>query len=262
MNLQNVLRDDPTVKRAFIPKREGGVLAEFDYSQIEPRLFGYFTAKLGLTRVAEMYRAGMDVYAEMAAKTLQTSEVTKKQRQDFKTFFLMLLYSAGPRKISEEMDMPYKQALDYYRAFHDAWPEVRLLSNPAPRKPYPGYERGAIERALARKGHLTLLDGRPSVPEPWGEFKMLNKLIQGSAAVVMKRALVRVHKHTKDWPHYAHPILTVHDQILMDAMPDELPMLAVEIPKLMDEPLINDIVPVVVEMKWSDVSWADVKEYE
>lgn len=262
MNYQNIPRDDPTVKRAFIPKRE--ILVELDYHQIEPRLFGYFSAKLGMPRVADMYRAGMDVYREMAARThgITPDEVTPALRQDFKVFFLMILYGAGPKKIHEEMDLTMAEARQYYADFHEAWPEARLISNPPPRRDFPGYEPGAIERVLKRKGHITLIDGRPIPCPKYGEHKMLNYLIQGSAAVVMKRALVRVWKRTKGWPLYAHPNLTVHDSILMDALKSELPMLAEEIPKLMDEPLINDTIPVAVEVKWSDTSWADVVPYE
>lgn len=261
MNFQNIPRDDPVVKRAFIPKRE--ILVEFDYHQIEPRLFGYFSAKLGMPRIADMYKAGMDVYREMAAQThgITPDEVTAALRQSFKVFFLMILYGAGPKKIAEEMDMTLKEARAYYSDFHEAWPEARLISNPPPRTRYPGYEPGAIERVLKRKGHIDLLDGRPIPCPQWGEHKMLNYLIQGSAAVVMKRALIRVWKRTRGWPLYAHPNLTVHDSILMDALESELPMLVNEIPQLMVEPLICDTIPVVAEVKWSDTSWADMKEY-
>lgn len=248
------------MKRAFIPKEE--CLAEFDYSQIEPRLFAYFAAKLGDPTVADMYRAGMDVYRTMAAGTLgiAADAVTPEQRQDFKTFFLMILYGAGPKKISAELGMPYAEAKQYYIDFHNAWPQVRMISNPPPRKPYPSYEPGAIERVLKRRGYIQTIAGRRLAPGMWEEHKMLNKLIQGSAAEVMKRALIRVWKAQQKWD-YAHMVLTVHDSILFDALEAELTMLHEEVPKLMDEPKINDIIPVVVEMKVSDTSWADAKEY-
>lgn len=256
-----MMRDDPTVKRVVVPKRE--VLAEFDYHQIEPRLIGYFAAKLGDPVIADMYRAGMDVYRQMAAETLgvKPEQVTAKQRQDFKVFFLMICYGAGPKKISEDMDMTMAEAKRYYYDFHEAWPQVRMISNPPPRGYRPDYVPGAIERVLGRKGYIETIAGRRLAPGQWEEHKMLNKLIQGSAAEVMKRALVRVWKRQRDWKLYAHMVLTVHDSILMDALRSELDFLHEEMPKLMDEPLINDTIPVVVDMKWSDTSWADMKEY-
>lgn len=263
MNFQNIIRDDPTVKRAFIPKKEA--LVEFDYSQIEPRMLAYFSAKLGDQYLADVFHSGQDVYLVTAGAMLDASpeDITPSQRQLYgKTGFLSIIYGAGPKRISKSMGLPLDKAKEIYTNFHENLPCVRMVSNPPPRYRNPDYEPGAIERVLAKRGYIELIDGRRITCPQWGEHKMLNYLIQGSAAVVMKRSLVRVWKRQKDWPLYAHMTMTVHDSILMDALKSELAFLSEEMPKLMDEPLISDTVPVEVEMKWSDVSWADVKEYD
>lgn len=92
---------------------------------------------------------------------------------------------------------------------------------------------------------------------------MLNKLIQGSAADIMKRALVRIWKRSKGWPAKAHPILTVHDSAMFDALVKEYQFLWDTVTPIMcDEPTINEIVQLKTEMSVTTTSWADKEEWE
>lgn len=255
------------MKRAFVPKRGAFVFA--DYSQIEPRLFAYFSAKgLGDTTVADWYREGRDVYREIAGKAMgkPASEITEEERQLGKVWFLMSLYGAGPRKMAAEIGMSEKEARDFYVAFHEGLPQIKGLSNPPPKNLNVLWTPGLVERSLRRRGYLKTPFGMHLHPEQYGEHKMLNKLIQGTAALVMKRALIRVdHALANRWafPLAARMVATIHDEIIFDAPPGEVDDLAMLVPGLMtDEPEITTYVPLAVDIEVSTTSWAEKQSYE
>lgn len=278
MNFQNLpARTEAglVVKRSFLPTR--GAFSYFDYQQIEPRLFAYFAARgLGDTTVADWYYEGRDVYQEIAAKVYgrPADTITKEERDLGKVWFLMSLYGAGPRKVSAEIGMSYGEAKDFYLAFHDGLPQIKGLSNPPPQSGYyrTDYVPGLIERTLKRRrgpgaprGYLTTPWGRHLHPEEWGEHKMLNKLIQGSAADLMKLALIRVHRALKDENLQLESklILTVHDEIDIDGPEDEIPVLHSLVPFHMthfDE--ITDFVPLGVDHEVSTEHMAAKVAYE
>lgn len=282
MNFQNIPRDNKSVKRAFLGKR--GLLHFFDYSQIEPRLFAYFAAKgLGDTTVADWYREGRDVYREIAGRAMSKAPdaITEEERQLGKVWFLMSMYGAGPRKMAQEIGMPEKEAKEFYRAFHDGLPQIKGLSNPPPRAgSHPSYRPGLVERALRRKGYLKTPFGMHLHAEQYGEHKMLNKLIQGTAALVMKRALVRVGYalgdslwvmpgsspdmeqrfmwRPPDTGMESRMVATIHDEIILDGPPSEAQILNDLLPGLMTaEPEITKYVPLEVDHEVSETTWAD-----
>lgn len=262
MNWQNIPRDDKTVKRAIVPKR--GSFSFFDYSQIEPRLFAYFAAKgLADTTVADWYREGRDVYREIAARAMgkPAEEITAEERQTGKVYFLMSLYGAGPKKMAAEMGMDHRDALAFYKAFHAGLPQIKALSNPPPRTARPDYKPGLVERAL-RRGHLKTPFGMHLHVEQYGEHKMLNKLIQGTAALVMKRALIRVDGQLRDADCETRMVGVVHDEIIFDGPTGEVDWLQSVIPGLMtDEPEIEKYVPLAVDHEVSVTTWADKVDY-
>ena len=268
MNYQAIPRDLDVVRRAFIPKLEA--FSFFDFVQIEPRLFAYFAAKLGDDTIAGWYRLGRDVYREIAARVLAkpVDQVTDEERQQGKVWFLMSLYGAGPNAIAAKTGMSFEEARSFYREFHERLPQIRMLSNPRPRseRALRYWQPGAIERQLQNRGYLTTPWGRHLHPEPRGEFKMMNKLLQGTAADVMKRALIEVAKWTRSNGLRSHIVLIVHDEIILDGTIAELPLLHETVPTLMARPNpvaaeINTIVPITVDHDVSTTNWAEKISY-
>jgi DNA polymerase-1 len=269
LNFQNIPRDDKTVKRAIVPKR--GALFFADFSQIEPRLFGYNVAKgLGDPTIADWYRDGRDLYNEIAGKVFDrdSSEITEDERQQGKVWFLMSLYSAGPKKIALETGMDMSDAKKFYVAFHERFPQIKRLSNPKPvnERAMKFWQPGLIETVYARRGFLKTPWGRHLHAEQWGEFKLLNKLIQGSAADYMKQSLSAVAK----WQRFmieteglcGRAVSVVHDELIFDVPPDEVPVFAAAVPRLMSHPdavaeAINEVIPIEISMEVSYTNWAD-----
>ena len=263
------------MKRAFIPKALGsGAFSMFDYSQIEPRTFAFFVKRaLGDDTIAGWYREGRDVYIEIAARALKKppEEVTAEERQHGKVWFLMSLYGAGPRKVSAELGIPYEEARQFYLDFHEGLPQIKALSNPRPKDPrhLKHWEPGAVERIYMKRGYLKTPWGRHLHAEKFGEHKLLNKLIQGTAAEIIKEANILAYDWTVEAGTRSHLVLNIHDELLLDGPEDELALLHAHIPGLMQEAtrapngdFIHEVVPIVVDHEVALTNWAEKITYE
>jgi DNA polymerase-1 len=253
MNLQNIPRDDLTIKRAIIPKL--GALSFFDYSAIEPRLFAYYAAQMGHPQMAKMVNDGIDPYTAVASLIEQKEDITKEERQHWKVFFLSLMYGGGKNTIMDQFHCSRAEAGKMVNQFHENFPAVRSLQD-------------TVARVSARRGYIVGIDGRHLHPEPYGEHKMLNKLIQGGAAGIMKQAIVRTHnwmQHDLDGtgePVQSQIISVVHDELQLDGPESELPMLNEWVPRLMRNYEVHNVVPVEVDHEVSTTSWADKVPYD
>lgn len=232
-----------------MPKR--GAFSFFDYSQIEPRLTAYFAAKIGHPEFAEQIRAGVDSYTAVARLVTGKSEVTADERQTWKRFYLSLLYGGGTRTIQEQFDITQAQARKQIAIFHNNWPAVRALQDD-------------VQRVAAQRGYIRGIDGRHLHVEEFGEHKLLNKLIQGSAAGIMKQSLLAVHRHIQADPDMqSRMVSVVHDEVILDGPVDELETLHEVIPPLMVVyPHVHEVVPILVDHEVSTTSWAEKVEYE
>ena len=207
------------------------------------------------------------MYVELAAQTLNkpSDEVTDKERQLGKVWFLMSLYGAGPRKVSAELGISYAEALDFYKKFHRGLPQLKQLSNPPPRseKAMRFWQPGKIERTLRKRNYITTHWGRHlHVPE-WGEHKMVNKLIQGSAADLMKASLLRIDAYLRDVPgSESRMVSVIHDEVIFDGPENEIEFLNFSIPPLMREDWLHEVVPIEVDHEVSLTNWADKISYE
>jgi DNA polymerase-1 len=231
-------------------------------------MFAYYVAKgLGDTTVADWFREGRDFYLEIAGKVYEKepSLVTKDERQEGKVWYLMILYSAGPKKIALETGMSLKDAREFYIQFHESLPWIKQLSNPPPTgaRGWHDYEPGLIERVLKNRGYLKTPFGRRLHPEQWGEHKMLNKLIQGSSADLMKLAIVKTARYIREMPAaQSRLVLTVHDELVLDGPEHEIPALNDTVLQLMIDDAINAVVPLGVEHEISTTNLAEKESYE
>lgn len=249
MNFQNIPRSDKVVKRAIVPKL--GALSFFDYAAIEPRLFAYYAAKMGHPEMAKMVNDGIDPYSAVARLIEQRDDITPEERQHWKVFFLSLMYGGGVRTIMAQFNCNTKQARSMINKFHDNFPAVRSLQD-------------TVARVSSRRGYVIGIDGRHLHPEPNGEHKMLNKLIQGGAAGIMKEATLRVHRYLSENDHdlNSHIISIVHDELQIDGPVDDVAELHRQVPALMRHEEVNSVVPIEVDHEVSTTSWADKISYD
>lgn len=264
MNYQNIPRKDKVVKRAFKSKFDDGVLTFFDFGQIEARLAAMFMSQLGWDRLRQDIIKGVDVHRRMAALIYGVAEkdVTEQMRDRAKTGFFGMLYGAGAKRFAEILNasgpaswkehtgkqVTQTKAREIVSDFREAMPGLEILAE-------------ACQRRAKNPGYLTTPWGRELRPEEWGEHKLPNALIQGTAADLMKQALVNVGRWRKTSPLTSQPVSVIHDEIIFDGPFSELATLAVEIPPLMEDERISKIIPVVVEVEFSTSTWADKEEW-
>lgn len=235
-------------------------------------MFAYYVSTaLGDDTVANWFREGRDFYTEIAARIFDKpeSEITKEERQHGKTAYLAILYGAGPKKIAEQTGMSLAEGREFYAQFHEGLPWIKRLSNPPPSsaRGWHDYQPGLIERVLKNRGYLKTPWGRHLHKPQYGEHRMLNTLIQGSSADLMKLAIVRVAKWLRDdtalgFVPESRLVLTVHDELVLDGPVDEIGYLHDFVPSLMIDERIDSVVPLGVDHEISLTNLAEKETYE
>lgn len=255
INWQNIPRDDKAVKRAVVPKRGAFIFA--DYKQIEPRLTAYFAEKIGFPEFADQIRAGVGPYEAVARLATGKQTLTEGERDVWKRVFLGILYGAGASRIKQTWTeetgdiISMAEAKNIVTTFKKNWPAIPALQK-------------RVLSAHAKRGYIIGVDGRHLHLEEFGEHKLLNKLIQGSAAGIMKRAILNTHRHLRENPDLqTRMVSVVHDELIGDAPVSELPYFAEHLPTLMRQGFehIHEVVPILVDIEVSVETWADKVSY-
>lgn len=222
----------------------------FDYAQIELRLLAFYMASLGDHSMADVIKAGEDLHTQSAMGALQlTRPPTDEERQVGKTLNFSIVYGGGTPTLMRQLGITYNEAREILDAYHARWPGIKMVQN-------------SINSRLQERGYITTLFGRHLHPD--SEHKALNALIQGCAADLMKSALVRVDDwlHSWDAPAQSHLVSVIHDELVIDAAKDEMFAIARNVPILMRDERIHEVVPIDTDCEVSFTTWADKAPYE
>lgn len=240
-NLQNIPRSDKTIKRAFVPKLDAFLF--FDYEQIELRLLAFYMASVGDPSMARAISDGKDLHAESASAALHLERgLTDEERQVGKTLNFSIVYGGGKPTIVKQLGLDWHAAGRLLANYHRRWPGIQFLSM-------------MIQETLDKRGYIKTLWGRHLHPE--SQHKALNALVQGCAADLMKAGLVKTHTWLNEAGLESHLVLTIHDELVLDARADEIELLAQQVPALMGHPPIEEVVPIGVDVEISYSTWAD-----
>lgn len=247
MNIQNLPAKDTTIRRLFIPKLD--VLMVFDYNQIELRILAWLLDFHGFDVMANAFREGKDLHYLAAAKIFRTTSPTKDQRELGKLGNYACGYGAGPKKISEIFGVSYDEAKRIRNDLYSLWPGIDELIRTKPDNP------GYLVKTLRERGCLYTLFGRKLTPEY--EYKALNAWIQGTAADVIKRAICDVHMYLSTNGFNSHIFAAVHDELDIDADRTEVEVLARKVPELMKPTVLNNDVPIEVDVEICTENWSE-----
>jgi DNA polymerase-1 len=261
VNVQNIPRDWKEVKECFLPKLDCFLFA--DLKNIEPRLIAFFAAisdkasteygTLPDPTIAELFRQGFDPYVYIAEQ-VGYKDITPTQRDLFKTCVLAMAYGGGVNRIrdiltkSEAFDgtPTQREAAEFLGAFREALPSLFALRE---RCKAVGADRGFLRTPWGRHLHVV---------EP---HKALNQLIQGSAADYMKWCYLQVKAHMEQAECTSHIVNIIHDELVLDCVDSEVHQLAENIPSWMVYDPVNEVVPILVDIEYSDTNWAEKREY-
>ena len=254
-NLQNIpTRTDlgSEIRRMFVPA-DGCVLVDADYSQIELRLLAHIA---GDETMRESFLAGGDFHAETAAKVFHVArkDVTHEMRRSAKAVNFGIVYGISAFSLSQDIGVSVAEAKAYMEAYFATFPGVRKYMDEVVEK---AKAAGYVETLFHRRRDLPELKSSNFNMRSFGERVALNMPIQGTAADVMKLAMVAVHKRLKAENLQARLVLQVHDELIVECPESEAETVA----KLLTEEMENVVrlsVPLTADAHWGK-NWLEAK---
>ena len=219
-NLQNIpVRDElgRRIRQAFIPSDEEHLLLAVDYSQVELRLMAHLADDEALI---EAFAKGEDIHAATAARLFgkPIEEVTGEERRRAKTANFGIIYGISAFGLSQRLEIPRKEAKELIEGYFRSYPKVREYMDQAVAQ---AREKGYVETIFGRRRYLNDIASRNAVARGVAERNAINAPIQGSAADVMKMAMVEVHRRFQAEGIRSQVILQVHDELVIDLVRSE-----------------------------------------
>ena len=254
-NLQNIPTRSGlgrTVKTAF-SAGEGSVFLAVDYSQIELRLLAHLSGDEHLVRA---FNEGEDFHAETAARVfgVPVSEVTPDLRSRAKAVNFGIVYGQQAYGLSQSLHISMAEARDMIDRYYEAYPGVRtFLDNVVARAKQTGY----AETMYGRRRHIPELKAKNPQLRGFGERTAMNHPMQGTAADIIKIAMVRVSRRLEEEGFAAHMILQVHDELDFECPVDEVERLTTMVRDVMEH-VVDLRVPLIAEAS-TGITWADAK---
>ncbi|NVK53848.1 MAG: DNA polymerase I [Flavobacteriaceae bacterium] len=220
-NLQNIpIRTERgrEVRKAFIPRDENHVLLAADYSQIELRIIAALSEEE--TMIAA-FKNGEDIHASTAAKVfgVPQNEVTRTQRSNAKTVNFGIIYGVSAFGLSNQTDLTRSEAKALIDTYYETYPKLKAYI--AKQIDF-AREHGYVETILNRRRYLKDINSRNAVVRSAAERNAVNAPIQGSAADIIKLAMIHIYNRFQKEQFKSKMLLQVHDELVFDAHKDEL----------------------------------------
>ncbi len=238
-NLQNLPVSDEISKRIrhAVTAPVGYTLVWADYSQIELRILAHLS---GDERLMEAYRRGKDIHTETAIQLFGTAE--GNYRRFAKTVNFGIIYGMSSHGLSERLGIPVQEAEEYIKRYFEKFPGVKEYIE---RTLEEAYSKGYVKTLFGRKRPLPELKAHSKNLRSFGERAAVNATIQGTAADIMKLAMVKLHRELER--EGAYMVLQVHDEIVVEVPEEKAEKLASCIKETM-ESVVNLDVPLTVEV--------------
>ncbi|PQJ76417.1 DNA polymerase I [Polaribacter glomeratus] len=220
-NLQNIpIRTErgKGVRKAFIPRDENYVLLAADYSQIELRIIAALSEE---ETMMNAFKNGEDIHASTAAKVfnIPLDEVTREQRSNAKTVNFGIIYGVSAFGLSNQTDLSRSEAKELIDTYYETYPKLKAYM--AAQVDF-ARDHGYVETVLNRRRYLKDINSRNAVVRGAAERNAVNAPIQGSAADIIKLAMINIYKRFEKENFKSKMLLQVHDELVFDAHKDEL----------------------------------------
>ena len=245
-NLQNIpIRSErgKKIRAMFIPSDSDHVLLAADYSQIELRIIASISKDKAMI---EAFNAGEDIHTATAARVfgIKSKDVTREQRSHAKTVNFGIIYGVSAFGLSNQTSLSRKEAKELIESYFESYPGIKSYIDS---QVISARENGYVETLMGRKRYLKDINSANAVVRGHAERNAMNAPIQGSAADIIKLAMINVHAAMAEKGFSSSMILQVHDELVFDARLDELDALKelikdkMESAVKLDVPLIADL---------------------
>ncbi|MBE3585460.1 MAG: DNA polymerase I [Thermoanaerobacter sp.] len=256
-NLQNIpirLEEGRKIRKVFIPGREGNLILTADYSQIELRVLAHMAKDPNLL---DAFRRGEDIHTRTAAEVFGVSvtEVTTDMRGRAKAVNFGIVYGISDFGLARDINVSRQEARQYIESYFARYAGVKAFIERTIRE---AREKGYVTTLLNRRRYLPDLFSPNRSVRMFGERTAINTPIQGSAADIIKLAMVRIHRELKERGLATRMILQVHDELIFDMPAGEMTEVTELVRRHMENALVLDV-PLVVDMKLGP-NWYEVKK--
>ncbi|MGA1545023.1 MAG: DNA polymerase I [Saprospiraceae bacterium] len=246
-NLQNIPIRTPEgakVREAFIPRDKNHVLLAADYSQIELRLIAEIS---GDRSMLEAFQSGKDIHSTTAANVFEVpyDQVTKEQRYRAKTVNFSIIYGAGATNLSRQLNIKRSEANELIQQYFKQYKGIQAyMENTISLARNQGY----VTTLLGRRRYLRDINSKSSLEKSNAERMAINSPIQGSAADLIKLAMINIGRAIKESQLKSKMILQVHDELIFDVPLEELEEMKTLVKREMENAMPSLSVPVLVEV--------------
>ena len=244
-NLQNIpvrTAQGQQIRKAFVPSHPGGYIVSADYSQIELRIMAHLSGDEGMI---EDFRSGHDIHAATAAKIYKVpvDMVTREQRSHAKTANFGIIYGISAFGLSQRLSISRTESKELIDQYFRNYPGVRAYIDHSVEE---CRKNGYVETVFHRKRFLPDINSRNFNMRQFAERNAVNAPIQGSAADIIKLAMVAVWRKMKEEGLRSRMVLQVHDELVFDVVPQELDRV-MEIAREQMESVCKLRVPLIAE---------------
>ena len=245
-NLQNIpIRTErgQQVRKAFIPRDENHVLLAADYSQIELRIIAALSKDPAML---EAFQKGEDIHATTAAKVfgVPLEEVSREQRSNAKTVNFGIVYGVSAFGLSQQTNLNRTEAKELIDAYYATYPQ---LKNYMSEQVDFARENGYVTTVLGRRRYLKDINSQNAVVRGAAERNAVNAPIQGSAADIIKIAMINIHRRMEKENWQSKMLLQVHDELVFDVPKTEVETLSVMVKEEMENAFSLEV-PLLVEV--------------
>ncbi len=220
-NLQNIpvrTEEGREIRKAFVAGEEGWVMMSADYSQIELRLMAHLS---GDAHLVDAFRHGLDVHAATAAKIFRIplEEVTSDQRRIAKTANFGIMYGISSFGLAERLRCPRSEAKQIIDDYFASFPSIRGFIDATVAQ---ARERGYVETLFGRRRYIADISAGNAALRALAERNAVNAPIQGTAADIIKLAMIAVDRRLREGGFRSRMVLQIHDELLLEVPQDEI----------------------------------------
>jgi DNA polymerase-1 len=245
-NLQNIpIRTEKgrEIRKAFVPRNENYLLLSADYSQIELRIIAHLSRDAGM--IAD-FNLGLDIHAATAAKVygIELGEVTREMRRNAKMVNFGIIYGISAFGLSERLNIPRKEAAEIIHQYFVKYPGIKAYMDSTIES---ARLNGYVETMMKRRRYLRDINSGNATIRSFAERNAINAPIQGTAADMIKIAMINIFNDIDRLNLKSRMILQVHDELVFDVHADEVEILKPIVINGMQHAIELDV-PVLVEM--------------
>ncbi|OZI12833.1 DNA polymerase I [Bacillaceae bacterium SAS-127] len=255
-NLQNIpirLEEGRKIRQAFVPANSDSVIFAADYSQIELRVLAHIAKD---EKLIEAFRQGLDIHTATAMDVFHVAkeEVDGNMRRQAKAVNFGIVYGISDYGLSQNLGITRKEAADFIERYLTTYPGVKEYMDAIIRE---AKEKGYVTTLLQRRRYIPEIISRNFNLRSFGERTAMNTPIQGSAADIIKKAMIDVAERLEKEQLQSKLLLQVHDELIFEVPKEEIDIMSKLVPEVMEQAVLLEV-PLKVDFSYG-ATWYDAK---